>query len=255
LTADVSRDPARIARMFDAIARRYDALNHLLSLGLDRRWRRRAVTELGLTGREHVLDLCTGTADLAVEAATSASGCAESVVGVDFAGEMLRRALAKLQRASLTGRVRLTRADVTRLPLRDSAFDAAMVAFGIRNVLDPRAACRECARVLRPGGRLVILEFGFPTIPGVRTLYAWYFRYLLPFVGRFVSRHGDAYSYLPASVEAFPSPDAFADAVRASGFDSVRHVPLTFGIVYLYIGVRQGQTGVRQGSDPGQTRV
>lgn len=224
--------------MFDAIARRYDALNHLLSLGLDRRWRRRAVVELGLTGRERVLDACTGTADLALEAATSSAGRAREVVGVDFAGEMLRRGIDKVRRASLSGRVHLVRGDATRLPLPDAAFDAAMVAFGIRNVVNPGAACRECARVLRPGGRLAILEFGFPKIPGIRTLYQWYFRYLLPRVGRLVSRHGEAYSYLPASVGEFPSPDAFGDVLGDSGFVSVRYVPLTFGIVYLYVALK-----------------
>ena len=232
--------------MFDAIAGRYDRLNHLLSAGFDRRWRRRAVRELGLRGDERVVDVCTGTADLAIEADT-AERRARQVVGVDFAGEMLRRGLAKIRRAGLDDRVRLIRGDATRLPLPAGAFDAAMVAFGIRNVVDPAAACREFHRVLRPGGQLAILEFGFPRIPGIRTMYAWYFKYLLPLVGRLVSRHGDAYSYLPASVQQFPTPDAFADMVRASGFAEVRYVPLTLGIVYLYMGMRAQGLGTSGG--------
>jgi demethylmenaquinone methyltransferase/2-methoxy-6-polyprenyl-1,4-benzoquinol methylase len=110
-----------------------------------------------------------------------------------------------------------------------------MVAFGIRNVVDPAAACRECRRVVRPGGQLAILEFGFPRIPGLKTMYAWYFRFLLPLVGRLMSKHGEAYSYLPASVEQFPSPDAFAGLLRDAGFADVRYVSLTAGIVYSYI--------------------
>lgn len=237
MTVSTSKAPDRIAGMFDAIAGRYDRLNHLLSAGFDRRWRRRAVRELGLRGDERVVDVCTGTADLAIEAVT-AERRAREVVGVDFAGEMLRLGLAKIRHAGLDDRVSLVRGDATRLPLSGGAFDAAMVAFGIRNVVDPAAACREFHRVLRPGGQLAILEFGFPRIPGIRTMYAWYFKYLLPRVGRLVSRHGDAYAYLPASVQQFPTPEAFADMVRASGFAEVRYVPLTLGIVYLYMGIR-----------------
>ncbi len=166
-----SKQPARIAGMFDAIARRYDRLNHLLSAGLDRAWRRRAVRELHLTGRERVLDMCTGTADLAIEAATAAGGAARDVVGVDFAGEMLRLGLVKVRARGLAGRIHLARGDATAMPLPDAAFDAAMVAFGIRNVLDPQGACREFHRVLRPGGRLAVLEFGMPSVPGLRALY------------------------------------------------------------------------------------
>ena len=246
MTVSTSKAPDRIAAMFDAIAGRYDRLNHLLSAGFDRRWRRRAVRELGLRGDERVVDVCTGTADLAIEAVT-AERRAREVVGVDFAGEMLRRGLAKIRRAGLDDRVWLIRGDATRLPLPDGAFDAAMVAFGIRNVVDPAAACREFHRVLRSGGQLAILEFGFPRIPGIRTMYAWYFKYLLPLVGRLVSRHGDAYSYLPASVQQFPTPDAFADMVRASGFAEVRYVPLTLGIVYLYMGMRAQGLGTSGG--------
>ncbi len=226
--------------MFDSIARRYDTLNHLLSAGLDRRWRARAVRELALTGTEDVLDMCTGTADLAVEAVTSKTGRARDVVGVDFAGGMLRLGLVKIRRAGLTDRVHLVRGDATNVPLPDDRFDAAMVAFGIRNVLDPIQATREFARVLRPGGRLAVLEFGFPRIPGIRAAYRWYFKVLLPRVGRLISKHGDAYSYLPASVEQFPSPAAFATMLTDNGFAEVRTVSLSFGIVYLYVATMPG---------------
>ena len=230
---NTSKEPARIAGMFDAIARRYDALNHLLSAGLDRRWRRRAVRSLRLTGRERLLDVCTGTGDVAIEAVV-ATGRAADVVGIDFSSEMLKVAAAKISSASLLGRVRLARGDATRLPLRDATVDAATVAFGIRNVVDPALACRELHRVLRSGGRLAILEFGAPRIPGVRTLYLWYFRYLLPLVGKAVSKHSDAYSYLPQSVMSFPAGEAFASMLRAAGFATVDSQPLSFGIVWLY---------------------
>jgi demethylmenaquinone methyltransferase / 2-methoxy-6-polyprenyl-1,4-benzoquinol methylase len=238
VNVSTSKEPARIAGMFDAIARRYDALNHLLSAGLDRGWRRRAVVELALSGRERVLDMCTGTADLAIEAATSRAGAAREVIGVDFAGEMLRRGLVKVRAAGLADRVRLVRGDATRMPLPDESFDAALVAFGIRNVIDPEQVCREFHRVLRPGGVLGILEFGSPRAPLLRALYGWYFRALLPRIGRLVSSHGEAYSYLPASVETFPGPDEFCRAIRHTGFASVRYMPLSLGVVYLYLATK-----------------
>lgn len=238
MSVSTSKEPARIAGMFDAIARRYDTLNHVLSAGLDKRWRRRAVRELGLTGSERVLDVCTGTADLAIEAVSNADGAAREVVGVDFAGEMLRIGLDKVRRGNLTGRVRLVRGDATSLPLPDASFDAAMIAFGIRNVVDPSACCRELRRVLRPGGRLAILEFGMPRIAGLAAAYRWYFRTVLPRIGRLVSRHGEAYSYLPASVAEFPSDEAFVTVLRQAGFSSVRYVSLALGVVYLYVADR-----------------
>lgn len=231
----VSKEPTRIAGMFDAIAPRYDALNHLLSAGLDRRWRRRAIRELALAPAARVIDVCTGTADLAVEAAVSGPSSARQVVGIDFAGQMLARAQPKLRARGLADRVFLVRGDATRLPVPDEAGDAVTVGFGIRNVQDPAAACREFCRVLRPGGQLAILEFGFPRIPGINALYRWYFRSVLPRVGRAVSKHGDAYSYLPASVEQFASPDAFAGMLTAAGFSDVRALPLSLGIVYLFV--------------------
>lgn len=225
----------RIAAMFDAIAPRYDFLNHVLSAGIDRRWRRRAIESLALTGAETVLDVCTGTADLALQA--RASG-ARRVVGVDFAGAMLAIGNRKVRAASAGGSIALVRGDATRLPVRDASVEAAAVSFGIRNVERPDAACAEMARALRPGGRLAILEFGVPRVPGIRTLYLWYFKYLLPLVGRSVSGHSAAYSYLPASVGAFPPPSGFMTILRQAGFVDVRAVPLTFGIVYLYVARR-----------------
>lgn len=231
------KTPSRIAGMFDAIAPRYDLLNHLLSAGLDRRWRNLAVEALALGEGARVLDLCTGTADLALATVRRASHA--SVVGVDFAGEMLRLGVAKVRAASLESRIRLVRGDAASIPVGTGSCDAATIAFGIRNVAEPERALREIARVLKPGGRLAILEFGQPRIPGVRTLYSWYFRYLLPFVGRMVSKHQSAYSYLPASVGTFPPPAEFSKMLAATGFSHVRAVPLTFGIVYLFVAERE----------------
>jgi demethylmenaquinone methyltransferase/2-methoxy-6-polyprenyl-1,4-benzoquinol methylase len=236
MTQSLDKTPARIATMFDAIAPRYDLLNHVLSAGMDRGWRDRAVEALALPEGARVLDLCTGTADLAIATVHGASGA--TVVGVDFAGEMLRLALAKVRAASLERRIRLIRGDAACIPLPDQSCDAATIAFGIRNVAEPERALSEIARVVRPGGKLAILEFGQPRIPGVRTLYSWYFRYLLPLVGRLVSKHQSAYSYLPASVGTFPPPSEFSRTLTATGFSHVRAVPLTFGIVYLFVAER-----------------
>jgi demethylmenaquinone methyltransferase/2-methoxy-6-polyprenyl-1,4-benzoquinol methylase len=223
--------------MFDAIAPRYDLLNHLLSAGLDRRWRDLAVDALSLADGARVLDLCTGTADLAIATVRRTRG--SSVVGVDFSAEMLRLGLRKTRSAALDRRIRLVRGDAAHIPLAGLSCDAATIGFGIRNVAEPERALAEMARVLKPGGRIAILEFGQPRIPGIRTLYSWYFRYMLPFVGRMVSRHQSAYSYLPASVGTFPAPPEFCRILAATGFSHVRAVSLTLGIVYLFVAQRR----------------
>lgn len=227
------KTPSRIAGMFDAIAPRYDLLNRVLSAGLDRRWRNRAVDALQLPRGARVLDLCTGTADLAVATVRRVPGA--SVVGVDFAGAMLRLGLVKIASLDLVRSIQLVRGDATRIPVGSATCDAATIAFGIRNVVEPERALGEIARVLRPNGRLAILEFGQPVIPGIHSLYSWYFRHVLPAVGRLVSKHNSAYSYLPASVGTFPPPEEFAGIIAKQGFSNVRAVPLTLGIVYLYI--------------------
>jgi demethylmenaquinone methyltransferase / 2-methoxy-6-polyprenyl-1,4-benzoquinol methylase len=223
--------------MFDAIAPRYDLLNGVLSGGLDRYWRRRAIRSLGFTGRETLLDVCTGTGDVAIAAVRHGRG-ARRVLGVDFAGAMLTRAQQKVSSRKLSSRIHVARGDAMRLPVASNSVDGVTIAFGIRNVTSAQVACAELLRVLRPGGRLAILEFGLPVIPAVRPIYLWYFRHVLPRIGRAVSRHDAAYSYLPASVGAFPWGEAFAEILRGEGFNNVKARPLTFGIVYLYTGER-----------------
>lgn len=230
---DLNKSPEKIAGMFDAIAGNYDRLNHLLSAGIDKRWRKKAIVSLRLTGKEKVLDLCTGTADLAL-AAVSASPGASRVLGIDFAGEMLRIGLDKLRQRQLEPRVTLVRGDAARIPAASAWADAVTIAFGIRNVQNTHAACDEIFRVLKPGGRLAVLEFAIPTTPVVRNVYLWYFNQVLPRIGSLISRHNAAYGYLPASVGAFASPDEFVTILRQSGFVELGAAPLTFGIVYLY---------------------
>jgi demethylmenaquinone methyltransferase/2-methoxy-6-polyprenyl-1,4-benzoquinol methylase len=230
---DLSKSPDRIAGMFDAIAGRYDLLNHLLSVGIDTLWRKRAIASLRLTGRERVLDLCTGTADLAI-AALRGRPAAARVVGVDFAAAMLRVGRDKIAAQRLGDRIALVRGDATRIPAADGSVDAITIAFGIRNVDEVARACAEMHRVLRPGGRLAILEFAVPTTPGLSTVYLWYLRHVLPRVGRAVSRHNAAYGYLPASIGAFTPPEEFVKLLRQAGFAEVEPVRLTFGSVILY---------------------
>jgi demethylmenaquinone methyltransferase / 2-methoxy-6-polyprenyl-1,4-benzoquinol methylase len=246
------KTPDRIAGMFDAIAPRYDLLNHLLSAGIDRRWRTRMIDSLNLTGRETLIDVCTGTADVALEArrATADSrGTAARVLGVDFAGATLTLGLQKIRSAGQQQHIALVRGDAMRIPAPDGVADAATVAFGVRNVQKTDVACRELARVLKPGGRLAILEFSVPRIRGLAALYRWYFTRVLPLIGRAISGHSGAYSYLPASVGAFPPAHEFVTLLRHSGFADVRAVPLTLGIVYLYAAVKD------QPIKPGNPRI
>ncbi|HEX6938489.1 MAG TPA: class I SAM-dependent methyltransferase [Longimicrobiales bacterium] len=226
---------AVVRRMFGAIAPRYDLLNHVLSLNIDRRWRRRAVDELlgGHAPRGRYLDACAGTLDLALEIA-GRDGFEGRVVASDFSLPMLERG-----RGKVGGRpVAPACADALRLPFPDATFDGATVGFGVRNLADLDAGLRELGRVLKPGGRLVVLEFTTPTFAPVRALYLFYFLRILPWIGRIVSRHGSAYAYLPASVLEFPPPVELAARMRAAGFTEVRWRPLTMGIAAIHVGTR-----------------
>jgi len=221
--------------MFDRIAGRYDLLNRLLSAGTDVRWRRACVDLLELRGPARLLDLATGTADLLVEALRRDAG--HRGIGVDLSEQMLRRGAAKLRRRGLESRAGLAAGDAESLPLPSASFDAATIGFGIRNVGDQSAALAELRRVLRPGGRLVVLEFSVP--PGWRgELYRRYFHRILPRIGALVSGDAAAYSYLPASVECFPAPEAFAALMERAGFIAVRWRLLTGGIACLHRGER-----------------
>ena len=219
--------------MFDRIAPRYDLLNRLLSAGVDRRWRRACVDLLDAAPVGRVLDLCTGTADLLIEALARDEH--RQGVGLDLSGEMLRRGAEKLRRRGLHTRAGLAAADAERLPVASASFDAALIAFGIRNVGDPLAALAELRRALRPGGRLVVLEFGTPK--GLAGLaYRFYFERVLPRVGRMVSGDRSAYTYLPRSVARFPTPEGFCALLERAGFAGVSRRPLTLGIAWLYRG-------------------
>ncbi len=225
------KSPGRISGMFNAIAPRYDLLNRLLSAGFDVGWRRAAMRTLGLTGSELVLDLCSGTGDLAL-AAVTARPAAARVIGLDFAREMLNLGVRKA--AGHGGRVQWVQGDAMAVPLASASVDAATVAFGLRNVEAPACAFADVFRVLKPGGRFTILEFGLPARPVFRQAYLAYFRFVLPRIGRLVSGHSSAYTYLPASVASFPAPDRVAALLADAGFVSVATVPLTFGVVYMY---------------------
>ena len=228
-------DGDAIRRMFAGIAPRYDLLNRLLSAGRDRYWRREAAAHAQLSQGALALDICTGTADLAIELARQFPW-AGSIVGVDFCLPMLRLGADKVSRSGLTHRIRLQAASAEALPFGADTFDAATVAFGIRNLLDRRRGLAELNRVLRPGGRGIILEFAVPQGRLFGPLYRFYFHRVLPWLGGAISGDRGAYSYLPASVSNFPSPRELARLMEEVGFQDVRFRAMTCGIVTLHVG-------------------
>jgi demethylmenaquinone methyltransferase/2-methoxy-6-polyprenyl-1,4-benzoquinol methylase len=239
-TTLVDKREARIRTMFGHIAPRYDLLNHLLSLNVDHWWRRRTTQLAPPDESGPILDLCTGTGDLALAYDRAAQGRVP-IVGADFCPEMLRLAEAKIDRAGAAGRIRFLEADAQKLPFADGMFQLAAVAFGLRNVTDTDRGIREMIRVVRPGGRVAILEFSQPRGRLFSRLYRFYFRRILPVVGQMISRSKEnAYSYLPASVLEFPDGEALAERLRHHGLTEVRYHPLTFGIATLYVGVKPG---------------
>ena len=224
--------------MFGEIARRYDLLNHLLSLGIDRRWRRRTVWLVPPSDGGPVLDVCTGTADLALCYWRAGRGRVR-VVGADFCRPMLLLGEKKSRRARADGGLTLLEADAQQLPFADDRFEVVSVAFGLRNVSDTDRGLREMVRVCRPGGRVAILEFSLPEAWPLRKLYGWYFRFVLPIVGQALARNRQAaYNYLPQSVDEFPQREALAGQMQRAGLTQVRFYPFTFGVAILYVGVK-----------------
>jgi len=226
--------PEEIERMFDRIARRYDLLNRLLSFRQDVRWRKRMMQHLPPGEDLRLLDLATGTADVMLFLARVAPRIV-SATGLDPAAQMLAIGHRKIRDQGLDKRLTMMRGDATRIGLQDESFDVVSISFGIRNVPDVPAALREMRRVLRPGGRALILEFSLPANPIIRAGYLFYFRHILPRLGTLISGDADAYRYLNRSAEAFPHGQAFCQKITEAGFRQVIAYPLTFGIATLYL--------------------
>jgi demethylmenaquinone methyltransferase/2-methoxy-6-polyprenyl-1,4-benzoquinol methylase len=231
--------PTQIQRMFGEIAGWYDFLNHFLSLGIDRSWRRKTVKMVPpREGAGPILDVCTGTADLALAYwKASRRMSAVHVVGTDFCQPMLDIGIKKCRMAGAEDRLELIAADTVNLPFPDEMFQIVSVAFGLRNVGDPDKGLDEMIRVCLPGGRVAVLEFSNPGIWPFKMLYNWYFQRVLPRIGQSLARNTqEAYNYLPESVGRFPQGEAFAQRMRAAGLKEVAIYPFTFGIATLYVG-------------------
>jgi demethylmenaquinone methyltransferase / 2-methoxy-6-polyprenyl-1,4-benzoquinol methylase len=220
-----------VRTLFDSIARRYDLLNHLFSGGIDTLWRRKAISRLHPGENGRILDVATGTGDFAIAAARLAP---REVVGVDISEEMLAIGREKISARGFSRIVTLRKGEAESLPFADGSFDAAIVAFGVRNFEDLPRGLAEMHRVLRPGGRIVVLEFSRPGGFPFRQMYLFYFLHVIPLVGRLISGNSEAYSYLPASVMAFPEGDEFLAILSGAGFTGTSAERLTFGIASIY---------------------
>jgi demethylmenaquinone methyltransferase/2-methoxy-6-polyprenyl-1,4-benzoquinol methylase len=223
--------------MFDRIAPRYDLLNRVLSLGIDKGWRKKLAASLPKAKHQRVLDLATGTGDVVIALAAAGDTVGE-IVGMDMSPQMLEHGKVKLAELGLLGRAKMELGDATSIPATDASFDAVTISFGIRNVVDVPRALREMHRVVKPGGRALVLEFSLPTSAVLRPLYLFYFRNILPRVGALISGDQGAYTYLNETAERFPAGEAFCALMRDAGFVEVRATPLTFGIATLYAGDR-----------------
>ncbi len=223
-----------VRQMFDDIAGRYDLLNRLLSFGIDVRWRRFAVSQLSIPKNGRVLDIATGTCDVALEVAEQTDPSV-LIIGEDFTQGMLVAGQKKLKASPHGERIMLVNAPCEEIPHPDRTFDGITIAFGIRNVVDRKAGLREMVRVLKPGGRAVILEFSSPRSRLFRQIYYFYFQKVLPTIGGLISKRS-AYQYLPDSVLEFPEREDFATMMKDAGFGRVQHTDLTFGIATVYVG-------------------
>lgn len=225
----------QVAEMFDNIAGKYDFLNHFLSAGIDKRWRKKAIKTLAESQPKHILDVATGTGDFAFEAMKLNP---EKLVGIDISKGMLEVGREKIKARKMEDRMDFLQADSENLPFENNAFDAVTVSFGVRNFQNLEKGLKEINRVLRPGGKVVILEFSKPQKFPLKQLYFFYFKAILPVVGKFVSKDNAAYSYLPESVMAFPEGKAFETILNRCGFNQIIDKPVTGGIASIYTGVK-----------------
>ncbi|MBE6194154.1 MAG: bifunctional demethylmenaquinone methyltransferase/2-methoxy-6-polyprenyl-1,4-benzoquinol methylase UbiE [Rikenellaceae bacterium] len=219
--------------MFNDIAPTYDRLNHILSFDIDKLWRKRVVRIVRKLGAKYIMDMATGTGDLAIALARNIEG--STIYGADFSSEMLAVAKQKIEALGLSERISLTECNAESIPLADEAVDAATVAFGVRNFEHQKEALTEMKRTIRKGGHLVVLEFSNPRFALVRWCYRIYSHYILPTIGRLVSKHATAYTYLPDSIDKFASPEEFTTLLKEVGFDSVERRSQSMGIAHIYI--------------------
>lgn len=226
----------QVESMFDSIAPKYDLLNHTLSLNIDKIWRRKVARSVAKNRPGTVLDVATGTCDLAIAVARKARP--QSIVGIDLSEEMLNVGRQKVQKINLSDTITVQKGDAENLPFGDNTFDAITVAFGVRNFENLEKGLTEMMRVLKPGGLCVILEFTMPVAFPVKQLYNFYFRHILPLIGRLVSSHKSAYTYLPESVKAFPQRTDFVRIMEQCGYAGARFRSLSLGIAAIYIGTK-----------------
>lgn len=219
--------------MFNDIAPTYDKLNHILSFDIDKLWRKRVVRIVRKLGAKHIMDMATGTGDLAIAMAKKIDGT--TIYGADFSSEMLAVAKHKIEHLGLSERISLTECNAENIPLDDESVDAATVAFGVRNFEHQREALTEIKRTIRSGGHLIVLEFPNPKCAFVRWCYRLYSHHILPMIGRLVSKHTSAYTYLPESIDQFASPEAFSALLQEVGFDHIERKSQSMGVAHIYI--------------------
>ena len=228
-----SRKKEQVARMFDNISHRYDFLNHFLSLGIDKVWRKKAINTLRSINPKFILDVATGTGDFAIQSLTLNP---DKIIGIDISEGMLAKGRIKLKERQLNDKVELLSGDSENIPFTENKFDAVTVAFGVRNFENLEKGLNEIYRVLKPTGKVVVLEFSKPGQFPFKQIYNFYFRAILPKLGRLISNDPAAYTYLPESVKAFPDSDDFIRILRNVGFKNTTCRSLTFGISSIYIG-------------------
>lgn len=234
---EVQPKTEQVKEMFDNIAPTYDSLNHILSLSIDKVWRRRVVRNVRRLGAKSILDVATGTGDLAIAMARKIEG--STICGVDLSPQMLEVAKVKVAKGGLEQRITLMEGNSEHLDITSESFDAATIAFGIRNFENKQACLKELARVIKSGGHLVILEFSNPINPVIGFFYRLYSHKILPWVGGVISKNRSAYEYLPASVDGFPNPEKFSELIQQCGFKSVKHQSQSFGIAQIYIAEKE----------------